>query len=117
MASNLATKGPLTKPLRLYNRTYDRASELAASLPSGSAVAVSNLAEAVIDVDVVFLCLSTDDVVTEMIDLLLKVGDVKGKTVVNCSTVSPETSVKVTQMVESQGADYVACPGMLAEAD
>lgn len=111
MAKNLAEKGPLAKPIQLYNRTHDRARLLASSLPHGSAVAVSSVAEAVADVDVVFLCLSTDDVVSDIVAAGLRASNAKGKIFVNCSTTTPETTTKLAKTVHDQGADYVACPG------
>ena len=114
MAGNLATKGPLAKPLRLYNRTLDRARDLASSLPLDCAVAVSTLKEAIVGVDLIFICLSTDDAVAELLDSILALGAIDGKVLVNCSTVTPETSTKVAKAIESQKADYVACPGMSA---
>ncbi len=110
MCTNLVAKGPLTFPLILYHRTQKRATELVSNLPKGKAIVVASIEDAVSKSDIVFTCVGDDKAVLETIDTAIR-GDVKGKLFVDCSTGHPDTTSRLAETLESNGAQFVACPG------
>ncbi|KAI0597825.1 NAD binding domain of 6-phosphogluconate dehydrogenase-domain-containing protein [Biscogniauxia sp. FL1348] len=118
MCQNLVGKGNLDKPLILYNRTTKRAEDLAAKLPQGKAEVVDSIEEGVKKADIIFTIISNDAAVKEAIETILKT-DVKGKLIVECSTIHPDTTEQVAQEVTAKGGEFVASPvfGAPAAAD
>lgn len=116
MCKNLVEKGNLDKPLILYNRTTQRAHDLSAKI--GNSTVASSIEEAVSKADIIFYCLGEDPSVISTLEQILKT-DIKGKVIVDCSTVHPDTTTKESQMVEDKGGEFVACPvfGAPAMAD
>ena len=59
-----------------------------------------------------------DAAVQSNIEEALK-GDVKGKVLVDCSTIHPDTTAAIAKSIEGRGASFVACPvfGTLSMAD
>lgn len=110
MAKNIAEKGKLDSPLLLFNRTKQRATDLCAQIAPGKAEVAPSLEAGASQADVIFICLANDQAVTETVDALVKAGDIKGKVVVDCSTIHPDTTEAVAEAVTSRGADFVACP-------
>lgn len=109
MCKNLSEKGSFTKPLVLYNRTLSRAQELAEKLEAPTLVAQSVTA-AVDGASIIFLCLGDDTAVEETFKSILQSTNITGKLFVDCSTVHPDTSRKISEQLESHGASFVACP-------
>ena len=108
MSKNLAEKGlGLHKPLIIYNRTTQKAHDFAAE--NGNMEVASSIQDATSRADIIFYCLGDDPSVIETLDEVLKV-DIKGKIIVDCSTVHPDTTAKEAKMVEDKGGDFVACP-------
>ncbi|MDF2959851.1 MAG: tartronate semialdehyde reductase [Paenibacillus sp.] len=105
MATNLLKKG---FAVTVYNRSADKAAELA---ELGAAVA-STPAEAVQGVDAVITMLSNDAAVLDAV--LGSDGVVKaikaGQTVVDCSTVSPETSLKIHAAMAERAVEFLDAP-------
>ncbi|KIW95600.1 uncharacterized protein Z519_04185 [Cladophialophora bantiana CBS 173.52] len=116
MCKNLVEKGNLSHPLIIFNRTVQRAHDLAANI--GHATVASSVQEAASKADIIFYCLGDDPAVLSTLEEVLKT-DVKGKVIVDCSTVHPDTTAKEAKMVEEKGASFVACPvfGAPAMAD
>ncbi|OAL35074.1 hypothetical protein AYO20_05551 [Fonsecaea nubica] len=116
MCKNLVEKGNLAKPLIIFNRTPQRAHDLAAKI--GHATVASSVQDASSKADIIFYCLGDDPAVLSTLEEVLK-PDVTGKLIVDCSTVHPETTAKEAKMVEEKGASFVACPvfGAPAMAD
>lgn len=110
MAKNIAEKGKLDKPLLIHNRTQKRADDLAAKIGGNKTEVVSDALQGVKRSDIIFTMLSNDQAVEENYDAFLKSGDVKGKLLVDCSTIHPETSDRVGKKVTDAGAEFVACP-------
>ena len=106
----MVEKGNLAQPLILWNRTSKKAEDLSKELPSGKTVVATSVSEAVDQADLIFTCLSNDkaaeDTYTSTLD-----ADVKGKTFVDCSTIHPDITNKISQVLQSHGAGFVACPG------
>ncbi|KAK3954588.1 6-phosphogluconate dehydrogenase [Pseudoneurospora amorphoporcata] len=118
MSANIVEKANLDQPLLIYNRTKQRCIELSEKLPPGKTEIVESVAEGVSKADIIFNILSNDAVVEASIDEILK-NDVKGKLIVECSTIHPDTTEKIAQQVEDAGAQFVAAPvfGAPAMAD
>lgn len=110
MCKNLVEKGNLDKPLILYNRTQKRADDLSAKLGSGKTKVVSQVRDAVKDSDIVFICLGDDDAVNATVDVILQ-ENVKGKLIVDCSTVHPDTTNALEKRITEAGAEFVGGPG------
>ncbi|KAL8731398.1 MAG: hypothetical protein Q9181_004326 [Wetmoreana brouardii] len=108
MCGNIVKKGNLNPPLVLYNRTANRAKQLAEEL--GNCTVADSAQEAVTKADIIFTCLTDDLAVLELFRHVLE-KDVTGKLFVNCSTTQPATSDDLAAMVEKQGADIVTMPG------
>ncbi|KAI0142786.1 NAD binding domain of 6-phosphogluconate dehydrogenase-domain-containing protein [Xylariaceae sp. FL1272] len=118
MCKNLVEKGNLDKPLILYNRTKKRSEDLAATLPAGKTEIVDTIEEGVKKADIIFTIVSNDAAVQEAVTTILK-SDIKGKTVIDCSTIHPDTSKQIAEDILAKGGDFVACPvfGAPAAAD
>ena len=112
MCKNLVEKADLSSPLIIFNRTQKRATDLSSTLPSGKSTVVVTIDEAVSKSDIIFTCVGDDKAIKDTIETAVK-GDVKGKLFVDCSTVHPDTTNALAETVESKGAQFVACPGML----
>jgi 3-hydroxyisobutyrate dehydrogenase-like beta-hydroxyacid dehydrogenase len=107
MCKNLIEKGQLDKPLIIYNRTIKRAEDLSSTL--GHSTVASSLEEAVAKSDIIFICVGDDAAVTENVEKILE-GNVKGKLIVDCSTVHPDTTAMTAKAIEAHGGKFVACP-------
>ncbi|KAL5119145.1 hypothetical protein ACEQ8H_002852 [Pleosporales sp. CAS-2024a] len=122
MCQNLVVKGNLDKPLILYNRTKKRSDDLAAKIASdvgsGKTKVVDTIHDATKQADVIFMCLGDDVAVNTTVDSILQ-EDVKGKIIVDCSTVHPDTTNALENKVTSKGAGFVGMPvfGAPAMAD
>lgn len=109
MTKNIVEKGNLTSPLLLYNRSVSRTTELSKKLGSDKTEVVENLVDGVAKADVIFTCLANDAAVQQTIATILE-ADVKGKLLVECSTIHPDTTEAVAKAVVAGGADFVAAP-------
>ena len=118
MTKNLVEKGPLDSPLMLYNRSTQRATDLSKNLPAGKTEVIESLEAGVAKADIIFTCLSNDKAVQDTVEIIVK-GDVKGKIIVDCSTIHPDTTEAVAKTVLTHGAEFVASPvfGAPAAAD
>ena len=116
MCKNLVEKGNLTQPLIVYNRTTQRAHDLSSKI--GNSKVAPSISEATSSADIIFYCLGDDKAVASLVEEILK-GDVKGKVLVDCSTIHPDNTAKECQQIEAAGAHFVACPvfGAPAMAD
>lgn len=118
MCKNLVEKGDLDKPLIIFNRTQQRATDLHSQLSPAKSTVASSLDEAVSKADIIFTCLGDDAAISDTIGAAVK-GKVKGKLFVDCSTVHPDTTNMLAKSIQEQGAEMVACPvfGAPAMAD
>ncbi|KAF2743473.1 6-phosphogluconate dehydrogenase-like protein NAD-binding protein [Sporormia fimetaria CBS 119925] len=118
MCKNLVEKGGLDKPLTLYNRTKRRAIELSDQLGVEKTTVVVTPDDAVKSADIIFMCLGDDAAVTATVNTILD-HDVKGKVIVDCSTIHPDTSEALEKHITERGAEFVAMPvfGAPAMAD
>lgn len=107
MCKNLVEKGNLSNDLIIWNRTTKRAEDLSSKI--GHSTVANSITEAASKADIIFYCLGDDSAVEATVDEILKT-DVKGKLLVDCSTVHPETTTKEAEMIEKAGAQFVAAP-------
>ncbi|WP_348651711.1 NAD(P)-binding domain-containing protein [Paenibacillus silviterrae] len=105
MAANLLKKH---YPVIVYNRTADKAVDL---LDLGAKVAVTP-SDAVKQADIVITMLSTDAVVLDTFygEKGILQGLRSGQIVIDCSTVSPETSRKLYKELLSHDVDFIDAP-------
>ncbi|KAJ5671138.1 hypothetical protein N7507_000265 [Penicillium longicatenatum] len=110
MSANIAKKGPQAS-LTLYNRTTARATAHAATL-EGNVKVASTLPEAVKDADIIFICVGDDAALDSITSGVLADTsiDFSNKTVVDCSTVHPDTSRRTEAAYEARGASFVTSP-------
>jgi 3-hydroxyisobutyrate dehydrogenase-like beta-hydroxyacid dehydrogenase len=118
MCANLVSKGNLDKPLILYNRTQKRADDLSAKLGPSKTKVASTIPEAVEDSDLILICVGDDAAVNSTVDTILE-QNVQGKTIVDCSTVHPDTTNALEKRITAAGAQFVGMPvfGAPAMAD
>ncbi|GIP34535.1 NAD(P)-dependent oxidoreductase [Paenibacillus sp. J2TS4] len=105
MASNLLKQG---YPLIVHNRTASKADPLIAA---GAQWATSP-AEASRSADVLFTNVSNDQILLEVVfgeEGILQ-GAHPGLTVIDCSTVSPETSRRIEAELASSGSEFLDAP-------
>jgi hypothetical protein len=112
---NLIEKGNLDKPLILFNRTKKRADDLSATLGSDKTKVVDNINDAAKEADIIFMCLGDDAAVDAAVDKILE-EDVKGKVIVDCSTVHPDTTNGLEKRITAKGGEFVGLPGKLFAA-
>ena len=107
MCKNLIKKGDLSTPLIIFNRTTKRAHDFSSKL--GHSIVASSIEDAVSKSDIIFICLGDDAAVKDTINHIVK-ADIKGKLLVDCSTVHPDTTKHISEAIEGQGGSFVACP-------
>lgn len=112
MCKNLAEKGNMDGPLILYNRTQSRAEALSEKLGKSKTKVASSVTGAVKEGDIIFTCVGDDKAIQETIAAALEV-DVAGKLFVDCSTVHPDTTNALAELISAKNAEFVACPGMM----
>lgn len=111
MCKNLVEKGKLDKPLILYNRTEKRAKDLSEKLGGDKTKVITSISEAVKDADIIFMCLGEDPSVNAVVDAILAEKP-KGKLIVDCSTVHPDTTNALEKKVTAGGNEFVGMPGL-----
>jgi len=109
MCKNLVEKGNLSAPLILFNRTQKRTDDLAAKLGADNSAVAPTIEDAVVPADIIFTCVGDDKAINQIVDTILK-SDVKGKLIVDCSTVHPDTTNALAKRITAKGAHFVACP-------
>ncbi|KAH4069908.1 hypothetical protein HBH92_150230 [Parastagonospora nodorum] len=122
MCKNLVEKGNLDKPLIIYNRTKKRSDDLsdkiASDVGSGKTKVVDTINAVTKEADIIFMCLGDDAAVNSTVDTILQ-EDIKGKLIVDCSTVHPDTTNALEKRITEKGAEFVGMPvfGAPAMAD
>ena len=103
MARNLHKAGLLTA---VWNRTPNRAAELAAEL---GVTAARDPAALAARADLIVICVSADADVLEVVAALLP-GLQAGSVVIDCSTVSADTAREAARRVAARGASFLDAP-------
>lgn len=116
MCKNLVEKGNLGEPLLIFNRTTSRAESLSKDI--GHSTVAPSIADLVSKSDIIFYCLGDDQSVLDTLDKILETP-VKGKILVDCSTIHPDTTKKEDDKITKAGGEFVAMPvfGAPAMAD
>ncbi|KAL3421321.1 6-phosphogluconate dehydrogenase [Phlyctema vagabunda] len=97
----------VSAPALVYtNRTLSRGEPLDAI----GGLAVSTVTEVAKKSEIIFSCVSNDAVLEATADEIIATGDIKGKIYVDCSTVHPDTSVKIAEKITAAGGQFVAGP-------
>lgn len=109
MVKNLVEKGNLAKPLIIQNRTRGRSDKLAEELGKDKVVVVSDVQEAVQKSDIIFTCVGDDAAIRETFSKVASI-DITSKLFIECSTVLPDTTNELAELVEGKGASFVASP-------
>jgi 3-hydroxyisobutyrate dehydrogenase-like beta-hydroxyacid dehydrogenase len=109
MSKNIVEKGNISFPLVLYNRSTIQATNLEKQLSPWRATVARSIHSAISRTDIIFMCLSNDAAVLEVVQEAVRT-DVKGKLFVDCSTVHPDTTAAITETLSIAGAEFVACP-------
>jgi 3-hydroxyisobutyrate dehydrogenase len=103
MARNLHRAGLLRG---VWNRTAEKATALAAELPTR---AYTNLAALAADCDIIIICVSADADVRSVV-AGLKPGLKSAAIVIDCSTVSAATAREMHALLAQQGVGFLDCP-------
>jgi 3-hydroxyisobutyrate dehydrogenase len=103
MARNLHRAGLLTA---VWNRTPEKARQLAAQL---SVAAPATLAELASGVDAVVSCVSADADVLEVVRGVAA-GIKSGALMLDCSTTGAETARQAAELLEPKGVQFLDCP-------
>jgi 3-hydroxyisobutyrate dehydrogenase-like beta-hydroxyacid dehydrogenase len=110
MCKNVVEKADVAQPVLIYNRTTQKSVEFSKQFPDGKTEIVDSIAAGVSRADIIFTVLAKDDIVEAVADEILKAGDVSGKLFVECSTIHPNTTVRVAKAFQDRGAEFVAAP-------
>ncbi|KAF1996858.1 NAD(P)-binding protein [Amniculicola lignicola CBS 123094] len=92
--------------LRFSNRTLERGR----SLHELGAYACREIAELVEGCDVIFISVSNDEVLKNVINQFISSGSIKDKIIVDTTTVHPNTSSFVSSQLQEAGATFIAAP-------
>ncbi|WP_394754416.1 NAD(P)-dependent oxidoreductase [Crenothrix sp.] len=103
IASNLAKAGFLTA---VYNRTTEKAESLAKAL---GVIAVAQPEDLAAQVDVIFLCVSADTDVLEMVNAIATTIK-SGAIVVDMSTVSSATAQQAAKILAEKQVEFLDAP-------
>ena len=108
MTKSLVRNGDLEKPLILYNRTLSRAIDHSRKI--GHSIVVETIDDAVKSSDIVWSCLTDDNAVKHVFDIISQL-DIRGKLFVECSSISQDTVTSISQEIIQRGGEFVAMPG------
>ncbi|KAK7424045.1 hypothetical protein QQX98_000655 [Neonectria punicea] len=93
--------------LTYSNRTLSKGEVLS----QAGALPKNGMTELGRECDDIFLMVSTDAVLKGLINELLQSDiDLKGKTIIDCSTTHPDTATEVSTLLQAAGAEFVASP-------
>ncbi len=108
MALNLQKHLKETNKPNLYfsNRSLSKGDPLAAA----GGVPQPDYASLVKSCDIIFTMISNDTVLDSLVDIALSLDDIKGKVLVDTSTVHPETAKRCAEKLAAKGAVFIASP-------
>ena len=104
------SKGNLSTPLILYNRTLQRAVE------HGSRIQPSTVATSLEDVmskaDIIWSCVQDQIAVEQTFTQIFSTGrSLQGKLFIESSTILPEATTRIVNDIVGAGGEFVAMPG------
>jgi 3-hydroxyisobutyrate dehydrogenase-like beta-hydroxyacid dehydrogenase len=109
MCKCIVEKANLDSPLMIHNRTTQRAVDLSQKLGTDKTKVIQTLTDGASKADIIFMCLSKDDVVESTITQILTT-DIKGKLIIDCSTIHPDTTTRISERILSASGEFVAAP-------
>ncbi|KPM41830.1 hypothetical protein AK830_g4730 [Neonectria ditissima] len=104
LQAHLASSG--APPLLFTNRTMSRGD----ALKEEGAVPVEKVEDLARKSDIIFSCVSNDQVLQQTARDIIASGSLKGKVYVDCSTVHPDTSKAIAGQIAEAGGEFVAAP-------
>ncbi|KAL8647589.1 MAG: hypothetical protein Q9226_006366 [Calogaya cf. arnoldii] len=112
MVKNLIQKGPLGSPLIISNRNLQRTHDLQATLDpeKEKTVVAPNILDAVKAADITFTCLGNNGAMKETAKTVTEALNLNSKLFVDCSTVPPDTTKHLADVLTKAGVEFVACP-------
>ncbi|OAA62563.1 3-hydroxyacid dehydrogenase/reductase [Niveomyces insectorum RCEF 264] len=116
MCKNIVEKANLDQPLLVYNRTKERATAFAESVPAGKVTVVDSIDAGVAQADVVWTMLSNDQAVEDVYAQALGAAAaadpqaLQKKLFIESSTIHPDTTGRVAAKVADHSATFVAAP-------
>ena len=115
ITANLVTKGNLSSPLILYNRTLQHAVNQSRRI--GYSLVAKSLQEAVAKADIIWLCLQSQEAVEHTFAEIFSTADnsLTDKLFIESSTVNPDLSNNLAERVVEAGGEYVAMPGKTSQ--
>ncbi|KAG9233286.1 6-phosphogluconate dehydrogenase [Amylocarpus encephaloides] len=93
-------------PLIYTNRTLSRGE----SLKELGGIPVESVEEVAKKSEIIFSCVSNDAILQETTEKIIASGRIEGKIYVDCSTVHPDTSIKIAKQISEAGGQFVASP-------
>ncbi len=94
------------KPILVYNRSIERSQILKAESPK--VVILEDPTQLAKESDIIFICVANDEVLNSIFDKII--GEVRGKIIVEMSTVHPDTTRELAKKTSEAGGEFVACP-------
>jgi len=113
MLGTLATKYNTESPILVFNRNNTRSEEFAAKVNSehGEKLAVApSLGDLVQKSDIIFSIVANDAAIKETVQTAIDSGSIKGKLWIDSSTVSPDTTNEISELIISKGGRFCAAP-------
>ncbi|KAJ9610432.1 hypothetical protein H2200_005209 [Cladophialophora chaetospira] len=116
MVKNITQKAGLSKPIIIYDISEDRLNQVHAEIQG--TVKAKSIKEAAARAQIIFYSVPDDRACLSVLNDILSAG-VKGKLIIDCSTIHPDTTNSEARRVEAGGGRFVACPvfGAAAMAD
>ncbi|TVY53961.1 Glyoxylate/succinic semialdehyde reductase 1 [Lachnellula cervina] len=97
----------ISAPALIYtNRTLSRGEPV----KELGGIPVETVTEVAKKSSIIFSCVSNDAVLEATAKEIIASGDFKGKIYADCSTVHPDTSVKIAKLISDAGGEFVAAP-------
>ena len=95
-------------PLRVFNRSLDKAK----ALETEGATSAATAKELVEKTDVIFIMVSNDEAVSEIFNQENGIfsAELKNKIFINASTISPELSVSLSEELKQKSSSYLDAP-------
>ena len=107
MCVNIVKKAKLARPIIIYDISEDRLTEVHSEI--GGSIKAHSIGEAASQAQIIFYSVPDDRASLSVLKEILSTG-VKGKVIVDCSTIHPDTTNEEARAVEKEGGSFVACP-------
>mmetsp|Transcript_18058 Transcript_18058/g.32969 ORF Transcript_18058/g.32969 Transcript_18058/m.32969 type:complete len:305 (-) Transcript_18058:490-1404(-) len=109
VAEYLKNSKDMSKTLLIYNRSSDKAKQVAAKFPELS-FEITDLSTIAKRASIIFMMLANDSAVLDTVASILAPEEVNSKVIIDCSTVQPETTETNITISRSKNVDFMTCP-------